>query len=227
MTESKTSSATEAEAEERTFQTEVQQVLQILIHSLYTDKDVFLRELMSNASDALDKIRFRSLTDKDIVDPDAELEVELSVDAEAKTLTIRDTGIGMSRDEVNTNIGTIARSGSREFIERLNDEDDEESKLKLIGQFGVGFYSVFMIAERVVVTTKSADKDEEAVIWESTGDGAYTIASTKDKTDRGTEIKVFVRSDCEEYLDAHRLESVVRRHSDYVSYPIKVAGKQA
>ena len=227
MTESKTSSATEAQAEERTFQTEVQQVLQILIHSLYTDKDVFLRELMSNASDALDKIRFRSLTDKDIVDPDAELEVELSVDAEAKTLTIRDTGIGMSRDEVNANIGTIARSGSREFIERLNDEDDEESKLKLIGQFGVGFYSVFMIAERVVVTTKSADKDEEAVIWESTGDGAYTIASTKDKTDRGTEIKVFVRSDCEEYLDAHRLESVVRRHSDYVSYPIKVAGKQA
>ncbi len=227
MSESKSTSATEAQTEERTFQTEVQQVLQILIHSLYTDKDVFLRELMSNASDALDKIRFRSLTDKDIVDPDAELEIAITVDAEAKTLTITDTGIGMTRDEVNTNIGTIARSGSRDFMERLNEESDEESKLKLIGQFGVGFYSVFMIAERVVVTTRSADKEAEAVIWESTGDGTYTIASTKDRQERGTEIKVYVRSDCEEYLDAHRLESVVRRHSDYVSYPINVAGKQA
>jgi molecular chaperone HtpG len=227
MSESKTTSADEAQTEERTFQTEVQQVLQILIHSLYTDKDVFLRELTSNASDALDKIRFRSLTDKDIVDPDAELEIDIAVDAEAKTLTITDTGIGMTRDEVNTNIGTIARSGSRDFVERLNEETDEESKLKLIGQFGVGFYSVFMIAERVVVTTRSADKDSEAVVWESTGDGSYTISTTKDRAERGTQIQIFVRNDCEEYLDAHRLESVVRRHSDYVSYPIKVAGKQA
>ncbi|MBT3343788.1 MAG: molecular chaperone HtpG [Gemmatimonadetes bacterium] len=227
MTESKSTSAGEAQAEERTFQTEVQQILQILIHSLYTDKDVFLRELMSNASDALDKVRFQSLTDKSIVDPDAELEIEITVDAEAKTLTIRDTGIGMTRDEVNENIGTIAHSGSREFIQQLNEESNEENKLKLIGQFGVGFYSVFMIAERVEVTTRSANEEAEAVIWESTGDGAYTIASTKDKVDRGTQIKIFVRSDCEEYLDAHRLETVVRRHSDYVSYPIKVAGKQA
>ncbi len=222
-----TATAEEAQVEERPFQTEVQQVLQILIHSLYTDKDVFLRELVSNASDALDKIRFRSLTDRDIVDPDAELEIDISVDTNAKTLTIRDSGIGMTRDEVNDNIGTIAHSGSKEFLQQLSEEKDEESRVRLIGQFGVGFYSVFMVAERVVVTTRSATSEDEAVIWESTGDGSYTISTTKDKTDRGTEIKIYVRSDTEEYLDAHRLESVVRRHSDFVSYPIKVAGKQA
>ncbi|MEE2658484.1 MAG: molecular chaperone HtpG [Candidatus Latescibacterota bacterium] len=228
MNESKTVSGEQAQVEERTFQTEVQQVLQILIHSLYTDKDVFLRELLSNASDALDKIRFRSLTDRNIVDPEAELEIEISVDKSAKTLTIRDTGIGMTRDEVNANIGTIAHSGSAEFIRRLDEGDQsEEDKLKLIGQFGVGFYSVFMVAERVELTTRNAEPDAEAVIWESTGDGTYTVSTTKDKSDRGTEIKVFVRSNCEEYLDAHRIESVVRRHSDYVAYPIKVAGKQA
>ena len=226
-TEHHTTAEEEAQVEERAFQTEVQQVLQILVHSLYTDKDVFLRELVSNASDALDKIRFRSLTDRGIVDPDAELEIDISVDKTASKLTIRDTGIGMSRDEVNTNIGTIAHSGSREFLERLSAEQDEEQRLKLIGQFGVGFYSVFMIAERVVLITRSADPEAEAVVWESTGDGSYTIATSRDKTDRGTEIQVFVRSDCEEYLDAHRLEAVVRRHSDYVAYPIKVAGKQA
>ena len=227
MTEHHTTSEEEAQVEERAFQTEVQQVLQILVHSLYTDKDVFLRELVSNASDALDKIRFRSLTDQGVVDPDAELEIDISVDKSARKLTIRDTGIGMSRDEVNLNIGTIAHSGSREFLERLSAEQDEEQRLKLIGQFGVGFYSVFMIAERVVLTTRSADPEADAVVWESTGDGSYTVATTRDKTDRGTEIQVFVRSDCEEYLDAHRLEAVVRRHSDYVAYPIKVAGKQA
>ena len=227
MTEHHTTSEEEAQVEERAFQTEVQQVLQILVHSLYTDKDVFLRELVSNASDALDKIRFRSLTDQGVVDPDAELEIDISVDKSASKLTIRDTGIGMTRDEVNRNIGTIAHSGSREFLERLSAEQDEEQRLKLIGQFGVGFYSVFMVAERVVLTTRSADPEAEAVVWESTGDGSYTVATTRDKTGRGTEIEVFVRSDCEEYLDAHRLEAVVRRHSDYVAYPIKVAGKQS
>ncbi|SVB28811.1 uncharacterized protein METZ01_LOCUS181665, partial [marine metagenome] len=162
-----------------------------------------------------------------IVNPDAELEIDISVDTNAKTLTIRDSGIGMTRDEVNDNIGTIAHSGSKEFLQQLSEEKDEESRVRLIGQFGVGFYSVFMVAERVVVTTRSATSEDEAVIWESTGDGSYTISTTKDKTDRGTEIKIYVRSDTEEYLDAHRLESVVRRHSDFVSYPIKVAGKQA
>ncbi len=216
----------EAHAEERQFQTEVQQVLQILIHSLYTQKEVFLRELISNASDALDKIRFRSLTDREIVDPDAELEIDIQVNARAKTLTIADTGVGMTRDEVNENIGTIAHSGSAEFIKVLS-EGDEQEKLQLIGRFGVGFYSVFMVAERVVVTTRSAEADAEAVMWESTGTGSYTVSTTKDRTQRGTEIVIYLRSDSEEYLDAHVLEGIIRKHSDYVAYPIKVAGKQA
>ncbi|MBI2506502.1 MAG: molecular chaperone HtpG [Candidatus Latescibacteria bacterium] len=213
--------------EERTFQTEVQQLLHLLIHSLYTHSDVFLRELISNASDALDKVRFRSLTDRDIADPNAPLEIDIQVNTSAKTLTIRDSGIGMTRDEVNQNIGTIAHSGSAEFIKKLSaaKDQDEKAKLQLIGQFGVGFYSVFMVAERVVLTTRSADPQAQAVLWESAGGGTYTL-SAADRRERGTELKIYLRGDCEEYLDAHRLEQVIRRHSDYVGYPIKVAGKQ-
>jgi len=217
-----------ANVEEHAFQTEVQQLLQILIHSLYTNTEVFLRELVSNASDALDKARFRSLTDRDILDPDAELEIDISVDTKAKTLTIKDSGIGMSRDEIIQNIGTIAHSGSGEFLKKLAETkaDDENAKMQLIGQFGVGFYSVFMVADRVVVTSRSADKDAQGVMWESTGTGTYTLADA-DKASRGTEIKIYIRSDAEEYLDAHRLESMVKRHSDFASYPVKVAGKQS
>ena len=226
MSEDVTNEATTTE--ERPFQTEVQQLLHLLIHSLYTHTDIFLRELISNASDALDKIHHRSLIDKNIADPDAELQIDIDVQKSSKVLTIKDTGIGMTRDEVNENIGTIAHSGSADFIKQLaaTKDKDEQEQLKLIGQFGVGFYSVFMIAERVVLTTRSADPDAEAIMWESTGDGSYTI-SAADKQERGTEIKIYVRSDCEEYLDAHRLESIIRKHSDFVSYPIKVAGKQA
>ncbi len=213
------------QVEKRTFQTEVQQLLHLLVHSLYTQKEIFLRELISNASDALDKIHHRSLTDRNILDPDAELDIEIEVSSSNKTLTIRDRGIGMTRDEVEKNIGTIARSGSAEFAKQLAEADDEQEKLKLIGQFGVGFYSVFMVADRVVITTRSADLAAEAVLWESTGDGTYTLANA-DKADRGTEIKIYIRSDCEEFLDAHRLEAIIRKHSDFVSYPIKVASKQ-
>ena len=215
----------EPQVEKRAFQTEVQQLLHLLVHSLYTQKEIFLRELISNASDALDKIHHRSLTDRNILDPDAELDVEIEVSSSNKTLTIRDRGIGMTRDEVSENIGTIARSGSAEFAAKLADADDEQEKLKLIGQFGVGFYSVFMVADRVVITTRSANPDADGVLWESTGDGAYTLAHA-DKADRGTEIKIYIRSDCEEFLDAHRLEAIIRKHSDFVAYPIKVAGKQ-
>ena len=219
--------STEQGVEERTFQTEVQQVLNLLIHSLYTHSEIFLRELISNASDALDKVHRRSLTDKNITDPEAELEIDIEISKSNKTLTIRDSGIGMTRDEVNQNIGTIAHSGSVDFLKKLAEskDEDEQEQMRLIGQFGVGFYSVFMVANRVVVTTRSADPDAEGVMWESTGDGKYTLAPT-DKKERGTEIKIFVRSDCEEYLDAHRVEGIIRRHSDFVAYPIKVAGKQ-
>ncbi len=219
---------TSAGAEERVFQTEVQQLLHLLIHSLYTHTDVFLRELISNASDALDKIRFRSLTDRDIADPNAPLEIDIQVNASARTLTIRDTGIGMTRDEVNQNIGTIAHSGSADFIKKLSQakDQDEKAKLQLIGQFGVGFYSVFMVADRVVLTTRAADPRAQAVQWESTGAGTYTL-SPAEKQERGTEIKIYLRGDFQEYLDAHRLEQIIRKHSDFVAYPIKVAGKQA
>ena len=180
----------------------------------------------ANASDALDKVHFRSLTDRDIVDPDAELEIDITVESNSKVLTIRDTGIGMTREEIVQNIGTIAHSGSGEFLKQLAESKNDEQKLNLIGQFGVGFYSVFMVADRVVITSRSADPDAEAVQWESTGTGSYTI-STADKTDRGTEIKIYIRSDSEEYLDAHRLEGIIKRHSDFVAYPVKVGGKQA
>ncbi|HIL09873.1 MAG TPA: hypothetical protein EYG11_14320, partial [Candidatus Latescibacteria bacterium] len=146
----------DGQVEERVFQTEVQQLLHLLIHSLYTQKEIFLRELVSNASDALDKIHHRSLIDKNIIDADAELEIEIEVASSNKVLTIRDRGIGMTRDEVNQNIGTIARSGSAEFAKQMAEADDEEKKVQLIGQFGVGFYSVFMVADRVVLTTRSA-----------------------------------------------------------------------
>ncbi len=213
--------------EERAFQTEVQQVLNLLIHSLYTHKEIFLRELISNASDALDKIHHRSLTDKSVLDAGAERYIDIRISRENKTLTVRDTGIGMTRAEVHANIGTIAHSGSVDFVRRLAAAKDQDAaaQLKLIGQFGVGFYSVFMVADRVVLTTRAADPDAEAVMWESTGDGTYTV-SPADKKDRGTEVKLYIRSDSEEFLDAHRLESIIRRHSDFVAYPIRVAGKQ-
>ena len=218
--------ATSSGTEEHQFQTEVQQLLHLLIHSLYTHSEVFLRELTSNASDALDKVHFRSLTDRNIVDPDAELEIEVTVESKNKVLTIKDTGIGMTREEIVDNIGTIAHSGSGDFLKQLTESKDDEQKLNLIGQFGVGFYSVFMVADRVVITSRSADPDADAVQWESTGAGSYTV-STVDKSDRGTEIKIYIRSDSEEYLDAHRLEGIIKRHSDFVAYPIKVGGKQA
>ena len=213
--------------EERAFQTEVQQLLHLLIHSLYTHSEIFLRELISNASDALDKVRHRALTDKGVLDADADLEISIEVSSSAKTLTLSDTGIGMTRDEVVRNIGTIAHSGSAEFLKRLAESKEQgtQEQLKLIGQFGVGFYAVFMVAERVVLTSRSADPDAEAVMWESTGDGTYTLAPA-DKKERGTEIKIYLRDDCSEYLDAHRLEGIIRRHSDFVGYPIKVGGKQ-
>ena len=216
---------TETATETCSFQTEARKLLKLMINSLYSNREIFLRELISNASDALDKIHHRSLTDRNIRDPEAELDIALEVSSSNKTLTIRDRGIGMTRDEVNENIGTIARSGSAEFAAKLADASNEQEKLKLIGQFGVGFYSVFMVADRVVLTTRSADPDADGVLWESTGDGAYTLARA-DKADRGTEIKLYIRSDCEEFLNAHRLEAIIRKHSDFVAYPIQVAGKQ-
>ncbi len=206
-------------AESFQFKAEIQQLLSILVHSLYTDKEIFLRELISNASDALNRVQFEMLTNHDVLDPDAELGIWLSVDEDAKTITIRDTGIGMTRDELIENLGTIAKSGAKEFLERL--KENKEHVTEIIGQFGVGFYSVFMVAKEVEVISRSYRKDAEAVRWVSDGSETYTI-ETAEKPDRGTTITIKLNDDSHEFASLYRLESIVKKHSDFVTYPIYV-----
>ncbi|MBD3393434.1 MAG: molecular chaperone HtpG, partial [Chitinivibrionales bacterium] len=178
-----------AHMEKMEFQTEAKQLLHLVIHSLYTHKEIFLRELISNASDALDKVRFESLTSPGMLDENEELAIRIKLDKKAKTLKISDNGIGMTRQEVIDNIGTIARSGSRAFLEKLT--GDQKADSNLIGQFGVGFYSVFMVASSVKIVTKRAGSDDPAVQWESGGETDYAI-SDADKTGHGTEITVYL-----------------------------------
>ncbi|RAL22331.1 molecular chaperone HtpG [Lujinxingia litoralis] len=205
-----------SQKETRAFEAEVSQVLRLMIHAMYSNKEVFLRELVSNASDAIDKLRFEALADPELRAEQGEAAIALSVDREARTLTIADTGIGMSRQEVTESIGTIARSGTREFLERLS--GDQQADAQLIGQFGVGFYSAFIVAERVVLTTRRAG-ERDAVRWESTGDGEYTLEAAE-KAQAGTEIVLHLREDEDEFLEPMRLETVVRRYSDHISFPI-------
>ncbi|NKF22546.1 molecular chaperone HtpG [Solimonas marina] len=199
------------------FQTEVRHLLQLMIHSLYSNKEIFLRELISNASDACDKLRFAAIADASLLGSD-ELAVQLIPDADAGTLTIKDNGIGMSHDDVIDNLGTIARSGTRKFMESLSGDQKKDSQL--IGQFGVGFYSAFIVADKVTVRTKRADA--EAVSWESDGQGEFTIEPS-DKTDRGTEVVLHLRDDDKEFLEPMRLSALVRKYSDHISLPIKLA----
>ena len=206
-------------AESFQFKAEIQQLLNILVHSLYTDKEIFLRELISNASDALNRVQFEMLTNHDVLDPDAELGIWLSADEDAKTITIRDTGIGMTRDELIENLGTIAKSGAKEFLERL--KESKEHATEIIGQFGVGFYSVFMVAKEVEVISRSYHKDAEAVRWVSDGSETYTIESAE-KSDRGTTIIIKLNDDAHEFASLHRLENIVKKHSDFVTYPIYI-----
>jgi len=206
-------------AESFQFKAEIQQLLNILVHSLYTDKEIFLRELISNASDALNRVQFEMLTNHDVLDPDAELGIWLSADEDAKTITIRDTGIGMTRDELIENLGTIAKSGAKEFLERL--KESKEHATEIIGQFGVGFYSVFMVAKEVEVISRSYRKDAEAVRWVSDGSETYTIESAE-KSDRGTTIIIKLNDDAHEFASLHRLENIVKKHSDFVTYPIYI-----
>ena len=202
--------------ETRQFEAEVSQLLKLMVHSLYSNQEVFLRELVSNSSDAIDKLRFEALSNEDLFEGQTDLFIEIEVDEDENTITVRDTGIGMSRDEVAENIGTIARSGTKRFLEQMTGEQKEASQL--IGQFGVGFYSAFIVAERVVLTTRRAGEDE-ATRWESAGEGEYTL-STVEKEERGTEIVLHLREDADEFLHAARLETVVRRYSDHISFPI-------
>ena len=201
------------------FQAEVKQLLHLMIHSLYSHKEIFLRELISNASDAADKLRFEALSDPALFENDAELKIKVSVDKEAKTLTIRDNGIGMSRQEVVEHIGTIAKSGTREFFGKLS--GDQKKDAQLIGQFGVGFYSCFIVADRVTLTTRRAGLTQEhGVRWESEGSGDYTL-ETVEKLDRGTEIVLHLKDDEAEFLDDWRIKSVIREYSDHIAIPVE------
>jgi molecular chaperone HtpG len=205
------------------FKAEIQQLLNILVHSLYTDRDIFLRELISNASDALNRFQFETLTNHDVLDPDAELAIRVEIDEEAKTLAIIDTGIGMTHDEIIRDLGTIAHSGAAAFIQQL--EQEQRPSLELIGQFGVGFYSVFMVADEVRVITRSFQPDADAVEWVSDGSNSYTLAAA-DKPDRGTRVEVRLREDADEFANTWRLEQIIRKHSDFVAFPIYVGDKQ-
>lgn len=205
-----------------TFKAEIQQLLNILVHSLYTEKEIFVRELVSNATDAIHRLQFEMLTSRDVLDPDAELAIHIDVDQEAKTLTISDTGVGMTREEMIQNLGTIAQSGAAAFIKQLQEmEDQERPKLEMIGQFGVGFYSTFMVAETVRVVSRSFRPDASAWAWTSDGKSEFQIEPA-DKADRGTEITVHLKEDASEFASNWRIEQIVKRHSDFVPFPIYV-----
>lgn len=209
--------------ETRGFQSEVKQLLHLMIHSLYSNKEIFLRELISNASDAADKLRFKALENPSLYEGDANLSVRISIDKEAGTLTVIDNGIGMTRDEVIENLGTIAKSGTKAFLESIGSDQAKDSQL--IGQFGVGFYSSFIVADKVTVKTRAATaKADEAVMWESSGEGEYTL-SDYTKEQRGTEITLHLKQDEKEFLDDWRLRSVISKYSDHISLPVEVQTK--
>ena len=200
------------------FQAEVKQLLKLMIHSLYSNKEIFLRELISNGSDAADKLRFESLTDKALFESDAELKIRVAFDPKACTITIIDNGIGMSRDEVIANIGTIAKSGTREFFDKLT--GDQAKDANLIGQFGVGFYSAFVVADKVTVTTRRAGLTaEHGVRWESDGGGDYTL-ETVTRPERGTEVTLHMREGEDDLLNGMRLRTIIRKYSDHITLPI-------
>ncbi len=206
------------------FQTEVSQLLKLMIHSLYSNKEIFLRELVSNASDACDKLRFEALTDDALMEDGAELKIQIEFDKEAKTLTIRDNGIGMSRAEVTDNIGTIAKSGTKQFFESLTGEQAKDAQM--IGQFGVGFYSAFIVADKVTLTTRRAGLGaEQGVCWESAGEGDYTL-ETVEKAGRGTEVVMHLREDAVEFADAYRLRHIITKYSDHINLPIEMKAEQ-
>jgi len=205
-----------AKKENMQFQTEVNQLLQLMIHSLYSNKEIFLRELISNANDACDKLRFAAVKDDALNEGDTELKIEIDFDSENNTVTIRDNGIGMTRDEVIENIGTIAKSGTKEFLSKLSGDESKDSQM--IGQFGVGFYSSFIVADKVTLTTRKAGTDS-AVTWESTGEGEFSIEDTK-KESKGTEIVLHLKEDEKEFAAEYRLKSIITKYADHIQVPI-------
>ncbi|WP_018142054.1 molecular chaperone HtpG [Thioalkalivibrio sp. ALJ7] len=211
---------TDPKTETRRFETEVSQLLQLMIHSLYSNREIFLRELISNGADACDKLRFEALAQPDAIPQPAELAIDVEVDTDARSVTVRDNGIGMSRDEVVEHIGTIARSGTKAFLEKLTGDQKKDSQL--IGQFGVGFYSSFIVADHVRLETRRAGSEADAgTRWESRGDGEYTITPCE-RAAPGTEITLTLKEDADEFLEAVRLRHIIGRYSDHVAFPIRM-----
>ncbi len=212
--------------ESHTFKAEIAQLLNILVHSLYKEREIFLRELISNSSDAITRMQFEMLTNRKVLDPDRELaiRIEVSNDGDQKEIRIADSGIGMTKSELVQNLGTIAQSGAREFLQKI--EDNEANASEIIGQFGIGFYSIFMVAEKVRVISRSYKPQAKAVAWESDGGNEFLI-ETSEKADRGTEIRIFLKADANEFANEWRLKQIIKKYSDFVSYPIYVGSDQA
>ncbi|MDO4431214.1 MAG: molecular chaperone HtpG [Lonepinella koalarum] len=205
------------------FQTEVKQLLQLMIHSLYSNKEIFLRELISNASDAADKLRFKALSSPELYEGDGDLKVRISVDEQKGTLTIADNGIGMTREQAMDHLGTIAKSGTKEFLTALGSDQAKDSQL--IGQFGVGFYSAFIVADKVEVRSRAAGVPvEQAVLWSSAGEGEYTVADIEKKS-RGTEITLYLREEEKEFLNEWRLREIIGKYSDHIGLPVEILAK--
>lgn len=200
------------------FKAEIKQLLDILVHSLYTSREIFLRELISNASDALDKLRFEQTKNTEIADKDLPLEIHIDFDDKNNTITVSDSGIGMTKDELVKNIGTIAKSGSAEFLKSL--AENKEDATNIIGKFGVGFYSVFMVAKEVVIKTKSFKPEEPAMMWRSDGSGSFEIEELTEPKKRGTSIEIHLKEDAKEFAEKFRLESAIKKHSNFISFPI-------
>ena len=211
-----------SEPQTQSFQAEVRQLLDIVIHSLYTDKEIFVRELISNASDSLEKLRLKQLTENSVFEADLPLEINITTDEEAKTITFSDHGIGMNRQELSDNLGTIARSGSKEFLEALKEKGDANASV--IGQFGVGFYSAFMAADRVEVFTHSWDEESEHLKWESDGQSGYTVSDAEGEK-RGCRIVVHLKEDCADFAKEATIKGVIERYSRFVSFPLNLNGE--
>jgi molecular chaperone HtpG len=210
----------DAQKETLGFQSEAKQLLQLMIHSLYSNKEIFLRELVSNASDAIDKLRFESLSDADLLGGDVNLGVRVDLDEDAGTITISDNGIGMTRDEAIANLGTIAKSGTAQFLDALT--GDQQKDAQLIGQFGVGFYSSFIVADKVVVETRSARSAEsEGVRWISIGEADFEI-ETIERAARGTSVTLYLKADEKDFADSWRVKSVIKKYADHISVPVEM-----
>ena len=214
-----------AKTKTRIFQTETKQLLKLMIHSLYSNKEIFIRELVSNASDALDKLRFESVENKKLSKFNKDLNIKIHINTEENTITISDNGIGMNEDEIVNNIGTIARSGTANFLENISGDKKKDSNL--IGQFGVGFYSVFMVAEKVQVRSKSVhDESNNGIMWESTGEEKYKLKEIK-KDSNGTDIIIYLNEDAKEFSNAGRVRFLIEKYSQYINFPINIIDNES